>query len=173
MSSYALTQLWQIVHGGGPITRDQFKGDGSSVWKAGQLLKLADGALTVVLALSGSPAIVDTDDIAAASRLFIALSDQDSATSGYVAVQEITRETVLRAQICDAGSAGTAAAQAMIGDTYALYQLANGVTGVDRGNATKPVVQVTNQEGNFDPYSAPRNTTYGFLYVKFIASLIA
>ena len=174
MAKLAITVQARIVKNGGPITSEVWKGDGSNVWKKGKLLKAANGTVAPVLILGSSPATLDTDDTGTANaKLFIALSDVDSATSEFVPVQEIKSDTILQVRLGASSSTDPKAATALKGDVYALYQLATGIWAVDVDNTTKPVVQVVDIEQDFDPYAPGNGADYGRVWVKVLSAILA
>lgn len=174
MALTAITVQARIVKNGGPISSETWKGDGSSTWYKGQLLKAANGTVTPVLALGSSPATLDTDDTGTANaKLFIALSDVSAATSDFVPVQEVTASTVFQIRLVASGSGSPVAATALKGDVLALYQLASGIWGVDVDNSTKPVVQVVDIEQDFDPYDQDNGENYGRVWVKVLSPILA
>lgn len=174
MALVAFTIQARIVKNGGPITSEVWKGDGSSTWYKGQLLKAANGTVTPVLALGSSPATLDTDDTGTSNaKLFIALSDETVATSAFVPVQEIRNNTIFEVRLAASSSGSPVAATALKGDVYALYQLASGLWAVDVDNATKPVVQVVDIEQDFDPYHPDNGENYGRVWVKPLSAILA
>lgn len=174
MALLAITVQARIVKNGGPITSEVWKGDGSSLWAKGQLLKAANGTVTPVLALGSSPATLDTDDTGTSNaKLFIALSDVTAATSDFVPVQEIKSDTIIQVRLLASSSGSPKAATAQKGDVYALYQLASGLYGVDVDNTTKPVVQVVDIEQDVNPYRKTNGENYGFVWVKVLSAILA
>lgn len=185
MPSYGITKAIRIVANGGPATKDVYQANSGQTWKAGSLLKLTSGKLSVCLDTSGGAATLDTDDTGtAAARLFLALCDHPEIDQGtgdipvvplatdFVSVQEIHDDTILEAQMCAAGSEATDGTEAVKGGSFALYQLADtesspykgsGVIGVDIGNTTKPVVNIIDVAPNYDMYNVGgRNDSNGY-----------
>lgn len=161
MAKVAIPASPRIVKNGGPITDNIWKGDNSSVWKKGCLLKLASGVIAVCDAL-GTASALDTDDTGAAgARLFIALEDVDAATAGYVAVQEITKDTVFEGRLCASASSNPTNAVAATQTLYAGYQLTTGVWGVDVDNTTKPLFEIVNKGDELYPFDPDIDDDYG------------
>jgi len=131
----------KIVKHGGPVTKDVYKAfysDGTAAsedWKKGELLYLVDGFIKRI-GTSGSAAsvIATTTGYTTGAKRFIALTDHDSSAEGesvFVAVQEVTSDTVLELQV--AASSTTAPTQANVaqGTAYGAYMSATNVVGLD------------------------------------------
>lgn len=186
MASYAISKVLRIVSGGGPVTKDVYQANSGQTWKAGSLLKLTSGKLSVCLDTSGGAAILDTDDTGTSgARLFLALCDHpeiDQGTgdipvvplgSNFVSVQEITDDTLLEAQMCAAGSEATDGTALVKGVSFSLYQLqdtesspykGSGIIGVDIGTSdAKSIANVIDVATNYDLYNEGlRNDSDGY-----------
>ena len=185
MASYAISKVLRIVSGGGPVTKDVYQANSGQTWKAGSLLKLTSGKLSVCKDTSGGASILDTTDTGTSgARLFLALCDHPEIDQGtgdipvvplgsdFVSVQEITDDTFLEAQMCAAGSEATDGTALVKGGSFALYQLqdtesspykGSGIIGVDIGNTTEAVANVIDVATNYDLYNEGlRNDSDGY-----------
>jgi len=147
----------KIVKHGGPVSKDVYKafysaGTATSEdWVKGELLYLVAGYLKRI-GTGGSAAEVDTDDTgyATANKRFMALTDHDSSVEGesvFVAVQEITSDTVLELQV--AASSTTAPTQVNVaqGTAYTAYMSDDNVVGLNvDGSGAKGLFVVTDKD---------------------------
>jgi len=142
----------RIVKNGGPITEDRYIGDGTSAVKAGQLCKIANGTVVPLLTSAGAPAAgeIDTDVMDAAYKLVIPLSDYAIGTAN-MAVQEITKDTVLEGYVVDSSASDITMDVSDIGDLIAGYQDANGRLSFNN-TATKGCFYVLDVDDVYDPY---------------------
>ena len=162
-----------IVKKGGEVTSDKYKGDNSSIWKKGCLLKLSSGKIAICDALD-TASVLDTDDTGTSgAKLFIAMEDVDTATSDYVAVQEVTRDTIFEGRLCATGSTDPTAANVTPGTAYTAWQLTTGVWGIDVDVATKGFCVVQDTEDEELPWDENRGDDYGKVWFKLSASLFA
>jgi hypothetical protein len=172
----------RIVSGGGPITNDvhrAFYSAGTSAsedWARGEILTLRLGFIYRIGTFDTAGQL-DTDDagFSSALRHFIALTDHDSSAFGatsYVAVQEITNDTVLEFQL--ANSAGNDADIDQLNtvlasrEAMAIYKsaAASGATpgnvwGVDTEDATTKGVIVIEQKGSDYQWMRQSTSTTG------------
>ena len=162
----------------GTITRDLYSTDatGTNIWKKGQLLKLSSGMLVPCVAYSGAAAI-DTDATGTAADLFIALEDRTTAAVGKVAVRKITPDTIFEAPLLDGGTGPAGATEAIIGTSYAGYQLATSADwALDQNNATKPICAIYKVQSQATPVTEPSwmaltDTDYPVVQFKFLATV--
>lgn len=147
-----------LVNGGGPVTIERYKGDNSSTWKKGQLLKLASGVLTSIVTLGNSPVEIDTDDLASGTELFVAMADLDVASAGYQPVQRVLSDTLFEGPLVSSNAGDSApptVPSTIIGTRYVCYQDASGNWGVDKNDTTTPVVEIVDVEGEYRPFKMP------------------
>ena len=149
----------QVVSNGGPITRVKHSGDNSSTWKRGQLLEMVSGVIVALVDSSGSVAAdLDTTDLTAvaSNRLFIATTDLAAATDGKVAVQEILRDTILRAPLIStqaAQSTPPTAPESIVDSEYDLWQNGSGWFAPDKNATGTPMVVITGVEPEIQPFN--------------------
>jgi len=146
----------RIIHGGGPIVHDMYIGDNASVYKKGMIGYVSDGK--IVTATGGAAAAMDldtTDTIFDAARKRVIVLEDSAATTGYLKVQEITRDTEFEGYVIDTGSGGVVTKDTTdIGDLADLYQDANGQLAVDDTTANG-VAYIQDVDVNYDPYYDP------------------
>lgn len=180
MATVSFTRPLKIVANGGPITSDVYKGDNSKTWKAGSLLKLSGGALTVCVDGSEGNVTLDTDATGASgARLFLALEDQLTAGTNYCSVQEIQSDTIIEADLCASSSGTPTAANVSLGASYALFQLdkgtldAYGIVGVDVDNTTKPVANIVAKQTDYEWMDPTSDDNYGRVQFKILSAILA
>lgn len=163
----------RIVKNGGPITHLRYKSyysDGSTGedWKAGNLLRLVnDGTVTKCLDSTGL-------GTGAKGIRFVALADHDSSAEGasvFVAVQEITQDTVFEMQVHHDTAASAVTTSANIGDRFDI-DLVGDVQVVDLQDTSDPCVEIIDIEANYNPFKSDATGQYSMVYVKVLPSVI-
>jgi hypothetical protein len=113
------------------------------------------------------------------ARLFIALEDVLTATSGFVSVQEIAEDTLIWCQLCASSSSNPTSAVVTKGTSYDLYQMDNGtvdganIWGVDVDSTSKPCVTIIDTDANRKPFTNATAADYDGVVVKFLSAIIA
>lgn len=129
----------------------------STVWKAGELLRInSSGALVAI-----------SDNASTGGVGYLALTDRATGdAAGYVQVGQITSAQVFEMHV----KSGTVSS-ANIGQSYALDVTNNKVT-IDTADTTDPYVTVTELGFNYDPTVNDSSDTLARVRVKFIQSII-
>jgi hypothetical protein len=159
----------------GAYTQDRYEGDNSTTWAAGQLVILSSGKIAAISSSGGSGIVgyLDTDDIAAGAKIFIARKAVAEATDNKVAVEQITQDTIIEAPLVSSDSSGSAIpTEPVIGGVYGLWQDTNGNFWVDKYITSKTLVTIVDIESNFRPFTGdyPENSSgvrYNRVRVKF------
>lgn len=153
----------RVISGLGSVSSNTIKGDNSTSYKHGSLLrKLTDG--TAVPCANGA---------AAGCHLIYLGPDLSAATAGFITVGEITEDTVFEAQLHAAAGATATPAQAQIGDRYDI-KVQSQIWGVDveeSGNDFFEVTQIYPNEYDYDT-SGNGAGVFGLVHCKVIASEI-
>lgn len=165
---YAVTGL-----GAGTLEAHSLKGDNSTLYKHGMLLrKLTDG--TVI------PCVTSEDD---GVHYTYAGPDLTAATADFIKVWRIDEDSRFICQLHHGTAASAVPAQAQIGDRYDVEIAATSyIWGVDLEATNDPVLEITNIIPNLYPYEASRIDAegtitdpesaddFGLVEVKIIAS---
>jgi len=150
----------EIAAGGGDPTRYVYSGTAANTWITGELLTLSSGTVIELVSSGGAGTAGDigaTEFGSAAGQLFIALEDVATATTGNVAVQRVTADTLFRGIAIDGSTLTTAPTltDANIGVNYELYKCADGTWAVNVDNTSSPCVEIVNIENNLWQANSP------------------
>jgi len=164
---------------------ETFAADNSSTWIKGQLLTLSSGVLAAVESSAGGGAgnagIVDTDDIAAGSNLYLAGDDLAVAASTYEPVIRIRENMRMIGFLATSDATATTVATAptsIVGSQYGLYQTAAGIWAVDKNTTSKALVEITRVQSQLFPatdaemYENSDDEVYNLVEFKFLSTVL-
>lgn len=157
---------------------DRYVGDGSTTWIRDQICSLSSGVIAATESDGGAGVAgnVDTDNIAAGTKIFLAGTTEAAATSEIVPVTPITNDLVFIGYLLSSDAAGEApptAPTSIVGSSYALYYDANGQWGVNKNVTAKALVEIVAVESQLLPFiPAGIDSTYNLVAFKFLSTVI-
>ena len=149
MANVNVIQSAQIVYGGGDLVENRYKGDGTNALKKGMLCYVDGGTVVPVRTTAGGLSTAGAP-FDAAKKYVVSINDV-AATTGFVAVQEVTVGTHFEGYVVNQAADDVTMDSTDIGTLCAGYVDANGRLAVDN-LVTNGIFYIKDVDVNYEPY---------------------